>query len=90
MKVQQIPWTLKRLVPTSLRQITDQITRNQLSYQSEGDFQELRPYHSSDDRRQIAWKPSAKRNQLLVKTYQLGDWVTLLLKRPERVLTRKS
>ena len=27
---------------------------------------------------------------LLVKTYQLGDWVTLLLKRPERVLTRKS
>ena len=27
---------------------------------------------------------------LLVKTCQLGDWVTLLLKRPERVLTRKS
>ena len=27
---------------------------------------------------------------LLVKTLQLGDWVTILLKRPERVLTRKS
>jgi uncharacterized protein (DUF58 family) len=71
MKVQQIPWTLKRSVPSSLRQITEQITRTQLSYQNEGDFQELRPYHSSDDRRTIAWKPSAKRNQLLVKTYQL-------------------
>ena len=64
------PWKLHRLNVSYFKTISEHLKRHQMSHLNEGEFQELRSYHSSDDRRQIAWKASIKRNQLLVKTYQ--------------------
>jgi uncharacterized protein (DUF58 family) len=41
-----------------------------IPYQDEGEFQELREYHSADDPRRIAWRASAKRGQLLTRVYE--------------------
>ncbi|MBA3930996.1 uncharacterized protein (DUF58 family) [Pseudoxanthomonas japonensis] len=59
------------------------------------DVHQLRNYRAGDARRAIAWKPSARRSQLLVRDYEqpLGrdvdlDWDALTMLSPERRIQR--
>jgi uncharacterized protein (DUF58 family) len=44
-----------------------------------GDVRGLRPYRSGDSPRDIHWRSSARRNQLLVREYDCGDPVGLVI-----------